>query len=193
MHLATNRSVTLVGHPTTSIGMGEHLRSVHRALLAVKVPTSVVDVYGPQADAEPTYVADYRGCFNQRLGTGVNIFCINGDEVQSSLSTLRARGIEFGSGHNVIYPAWELAQYPRAWSEGFKKKFAEVWAPSRFVMESIAGSTELPIFHMPLACEVRTRALATRRSFNIPESSFAFIFFFDFLSYVERKNPIRRC
>lgn len=42
---------------------------------------------------------------------------------------------------------------------------------------------------MPLACEVVLSSLLSRRYFGIPETDYAFLFFFDIRSYLSRKNP----
>jgi glycosyltransferase involved in cell wall biosynthesis len=42
---------------------------------------------------------------------------------------------------------------------------------------------------MPLPGEIRLKSFLGRRYFGIPESPFVFLFFFDFTSYIERKNP----
>jgi glycosyltransferase involved in cell wall biosynthesis len=42
---------------------------------------------------------------------------------------------------------------------------------------------------MPLAVELTMSALLGRRHFGIPENAFVCLFFFDFSSYSERKNP----
>ena len=43
---------------------------------------------------------------------------------------------------------------------------------------------------MPLACDVVLSEFRSRRYFGIPESSCAFLFFFDLRSYSTRKNPM---
>jgi glycosyltransferase involved in cell wall biosynthesis len=45
------------------------------------------------------------------------------------------------------------------------------------------------MYHMPLPCHpVFTRQLS-RRHFGISETAYAFVYFFDLTSYIERKNP----
>jgi glycosyltransferase involved in cell wall biosynthesis len=67
--------------------------------------------------------------------------------------------------------------------------FDEVWAPSLFVRDAIAGAVSKPVLHMPLAVDPRLTSFMTRRQLGLPESAFIFLFLFDFSSYWQRKNP----
>jgi len=178
--------VRAVGHPFAPIGMGEHVRSAWRALDEVGVPACIVDIYGPQGVPDPEMVEQFEPAIAPLLGDGVNIYCINGDEIEQALNVLPNPMLE--GSKNVIYPAWELERYPKEWAKHLVR-FDEVWAPSAFIREAIAKVVDIPVVHMPLACEVQRRALRSRRHFGIRESAYAFFFSFDFLSYVERKNP----
>ena len=179
------RDIALVGHPFAPIGMGEHVRCVFRALRSVGVAPGIVDIYGlnpPEPDAKEE-LAPHMAPTTRWL----NVFHINGDEVDLALATLAYRPGP-AEAHNVIYPAWELARYPEAWARELER-FDEVWAPSHFIQESIAPVVNRPVVHMPLACEVILSYFLGRRAFGIPENTFAFLFFFDLRSYASRKNP----
>lgn len=178
--------VRVVGHPFAPIGMGEHVRSAWRSLHEVGVEARIVDVYGPQGQPDPELIAQCSSAITPLLGDGVNIYCINGDEIEQALSVL-PNPMTPGS-KNIIYPLWELERYPEEWAKQLMR-FDEVWAPSAFIRDSIAKAVSIPVVHMPLASEVKRRALRSRRHFGIRESAYAFFFSFDFLSYVERKNP----
>jgi glycosyltransferase involved in cell wall biosynthesis len=177
--------ITLVGHPFAPIGMGEHVRCTFRALRSVGLRPAIVDIYGlnePEPDAQQElapFLAPSTG--------SINIFHINGDEVEQALATLAYRPGP-SNAYNIIYPAWELARYPQEWASQLAR-FDEIWAPSHFIQESIRTSVERPVVHMPLACEVIVSYFVGRRWFGIPENAYAFLFFFDLRSYVSRKNP----
>ena len=47
----------------------------------------------------------------------------------------------------------------------------------------------MPIYHMPLPIQFRLLSFMGRRDFDLPESAYLFLFFFDFRSYLDRKNP----
>jgi glycosyltransferase involved in cell wall biosynthesis/SAM-dependent methyltransferase len=126
------------------------------------------------------------GCLVQELSPDVNIFYVNGDMVEQSLEQVRADLP--ASAYNIIYPMWELSQYPLDWAKQLNK-FDEIWTPSKFTHQSIKSAVSKPVLHMPVAGEINLSTFLGRRYFDIPESAFVFLFFFDFTSYMERKNP----
>lgn len=178
----------VVGHPTAPIGMGEHVRSVWRALDEVGLAAGIVDIYGPQGAGDAEFTAPFARALTPEAGAGTNIYCINGDEVEGAFGHMRHRNVMAPGSRNIIYPAWELERYPAPWAK-ILERFDEIWAPSAFIRDAIAPAVSKPVIHMPLACEVRRRALRSRRRFGVRDSAYAFLFAFDFLSYVERKNP----
>jgi glycosyltransferase involved in cell wall biosynthesis len=179
------KRVVLVGHPFAPIGMGEHLRCSFRALRALGMAVGIRDVYGARGQ-DSDIETELGENLVQGLSPEVNIFYLNGDEVTPALEQLGGRLPQ--SAYNVIYPMWELSKYPQHWARQLEK-FDEVWAPSEFIYESVAPAITKPVVHMPLAGEITLNTFLGRRYFRIPESSYAFLFFFDFTSYLERKNP----
>jgi glycosyltransferase involved in cell wall biosynthesis len=178
-------SISLVGHPFAPIGMGENVRCAHRAWRAAHVPAKIVDVYQlKKVDAGLS--GEFEPHISRRLTAEVQIFHVNGDEVAHVISVLRPR--TDNRGLRIICPAWELSRYPHVWAEQLDQ-FDEVWAQSRFTFESLAKAVKVPVVHMPEGSEVKVSSFLGRRYFAIPETSFAFLFFFNFSSYIERKNP----
>ncbi len=177
--------VVLVGLPFDPRGIGEHLRRSVRAFRALGVKIGVWGIYameGNDLDVK-SELGEYLG---QELSGEINIFFINGDMVEDSVRQL---GGDLPRGaYNVIYPMWELNKYPNSWAEQLDR-FDEVWAPSRFTYESLKSAVSKPVTHMPLPGEITLSSFLGRRYFKIPESSLAFLFLFDFTSYIERKNP----
>ncbi len=188
-HAADQTATHVVGHPSAPIGMGEHARSVYRALREAGDRPKLIDIYGPIEGHDRNLVATYAHDLSPMLGRGVNIFCINADEVEQAFGVLKDRNLKAAGSHNVIYPAWELERYPKEWGE-ILDQFDEVWAPSKFIAQSLSRATTRSVVHMPLACEVNERGLFSRKYFGIPDSAYCFFFAFDFLSYIERKNPL---
>jgi glycosyltransferase involved in cell wall biosynthesis len=177
-------SINLIGHPYAPIGMGEHVRCTYRALRSVAVHPCLTDIYKlipPDKDD----LLEFGGvCRNQPAD--INIFHINGNEVEQCMAHLRIQ--DSWSGYNIIYPAWELAQYPDEWAV-LLDWFDEIWAPSEFIRSAIEAACEKPVIHMPLACEVVLTTYNSRRYFGIPDTDYTFLFFFDVRSFVTRKNP----
>lgn len=178
-------SITLVGRPFAPIGVGEDIRSSFRALRAAGLECRVLDVYS-QDPPDEGLTAEIGSALIDRLEPGITIFHLNGDEVEHALT--RIGSPDLGKGHNIIYPAWELARYPAEWARRLDR-FTEIWAQSRFTYESLSAAVTRPVHHQPLASETRLTSFLGRRHFGIPESAYVFLFLFDFKSFIERKNP----
>lgn len=174
--------VTLVGHPFAPIGMGQHLRSTYRSLGHAGIRARVRDVYG-RNKKESAALEELGPALDEQLGL-VNIFHINGDEVEEVLSCVNRPN----DSYNIVFPLWELSRYPVEWARQLDR-FDEIWAPSLFVHEAIAAAAHRPVLHMPIACEVHLSSFLGRRYFGLPESPYLFLFSFDLRSYTSRKNP----
>ena len=182
--LSANAPVVLVGHPFAPIGVGQVLRSAFRALRAAHVPVMIVDAYG-RPDQDPHLAAEFGQFVTDRVGDGIGIFCMNGDEVARVFEHMGARA---EGPYRIVIPMWELANYPAVWARQLER-FDEVWAASAFIHGSVARSVSVPVHHLPLAIEPRLRQPFGRRAFGLPESSYLFLFAFDFTSFIQRKNP----
>lgn len=176
---------TIVGHLFSPSGRGEDARCTFRALRRIAQRPRALDIYGLHA-AEHSIHADMLSAQTTTAGD-INIFHINGDEVEQAFSHLRMQ--KHQAAYNIIYPAWELSRYPAAWATQLDL-FDEIWAPTHFIAESIRPTVSRPVYHMPFACQVLLNNFLGRRYFGIPEQHFIFLFFFDFRSYIDRKNPL---
>ena len=177
--------LAIVGYPFLPIGMGEHARSTFRAFRAAGAEPSLLDVADHRGDPDPDLDRDFRPFLSAGAGA-VNLFCVNGDEAARVIETVGRKA--FDGAYNIIYPAWELARYPEPWAKVLRQ-FDEVWAPSAFIQAAIAGVVSKPVVHMPLAVDLKLSAFLGRRHFGIPEDAFVVLFFFDFSSFADRKNP----
>jgi glycosyltransferase involved in cell wall biosynthesis len=176
--------VTVVGHPFASIGMGEHLRATVRALVEVGVDAAVRDVYA--AGAPDGTRGDLRARLVARLDSDVTLFVLNGDERAQAFGLLGAE-ID-AAGYRIVYPAWELPRYPEEWARELEH-YDEVWAASRYARDSFASTVQRPVLHMPLPCQPLLGRQHARRHFGLSQTAYVFLFFFDFTSFVDRKNP----
>ncbi len=188
MTMAALPRVTFVGHPFSSTGVGEQLRSQVRAAAALQIDPAVYDVFRHAARQDPDLVQFGLQFETPRIGGGVRVFHINGDEVDAVLAALAARAQAFDAGYNVIVPAWELPRYPERWVPGLRQ-FDEVWALSRFIQSSLTAAGVESHF-VGQSVEPRRRPLLSRRYFGMRESAFVFLHFFDTTSYASRKNPM---
>lgn len=178
----------LLGHPFGVLGMGEHIRLSASAFSAAEVPFSIRNIYGEYGLHLAEIHQDFPfrdkiakdGCYR------ANVFHINADEMVNAQIHL-GKDV-FTDRYNIGYWAWELSRFPHAWRSALQL-VDEVWAPSRFIEQTIADATSSPVIRMPLAVEFPEPNGITRESFGLPDDRFLFLFFFDFTSYVQRKNP----
>jgi glycosyltransferase involved in cell wall biosynthesis len=177
-------SVSLVGHPYAPTGRGEDVRCSYRAMRSVALKPTITDIYKLQVP-DIDQVAEF-AMASSDLAAAVNIFHVNGDEIDQAMAHLSYH--KPWNGYKVIYPAWELAQYPKEWALRLDK-FDEIWAPSQFIKDALESECRRAVYHMPLACEVVLSSFLSRRYFGIPESDYTFLFFFDVRSFTQRKNP----
>jgi len=186
----TPADLVLVGHPFSAIGMAEHVRSAFRAFRAAGATPGLIDIYGMDRNKDADFEREFAGHLVPTLSEKTNLFCINADEVEQAMGVLEhlGSGPAFEKAYNIIYPAWELAKYPAPWAK-ILDRFDEVWAPSKFIQEAVVPATKRPVTHMPLSVELTMSSFLGRRHFGIPENAFVCLFFFDFSSYAERKNP----
>ncbi|WNM59883.1 glycosyltransferase [Candidatus Nitrospira allomarina] len=178
----------LLGHPYEVLGMGEHVRLSAAACSAAEVPFGIRNVQGEYG----IHLADIHQDFpfmDKISRTGAyraNVFHINADEMGNAQIHL-GKDL-FVDRYNIGYWAWELSHFPEAWCPSLQL-VDEVWAPSRFIEQAIADKTASPVIRMPLAVEFPEPHGVRREAFGLPEDRFLFLFFFDFTSYVHRKNP----
>jgi glycosyltransferase involved in cell wall biosynthesis len=86
---------------------------------------------------------------------------------------------------------WELSEPPESYRRAFDL-IREVWAPTLFIKESLEtmAPERVSVVHMPLPITTpKIDSSLTKKSFGL-DDRFAFLFTFDFLSVLKRKNTI---
>lgn len=173
----------LVGYPRAELGMGSHIRLTADALEAAGVPHGLYDFTENIAASQ----GDDR--YSGRITTErfkASIFHINADQMPVAWQAL---GADFFRGSiNIGYWMWELSEFPDAWLPAMGG-VDELWAATRFIQDALAEKAGPPVVYMPKAITAPVPSTAGRRQFGIPEDCFAFLFYFDFASYISRKNP----
>ena len=140
---------------------------------------------GGTSDAD--LLAEIGPAIRPHTGGGMDIYCVNGDEVEPILAHLGPRRRQ--ARRSIGFPAWELPSYPATWARQLER-FDEVWVYSTFVQNAIGPAVSVPVHVVPPPIGVRLAQFLGRRYFGIPESAYAFLFAFDFRSYHQRKNPL---
>jgi glycosyltransferase involved in cell wall biosynthesis len=174
----------LVGYPRAETGVGQALRGLAQACREAAVPLGVFN-FDPDVTARPaddSLAAD----ITRTASFSCNLFCVNADQWPIAR---RALGEEFlARRYNILRPFWELAKLPDAQALTLSG-LQEIWAPTRFVASAFAAAGGCPVEIIPVPVLVKPCASLRRESFGLPDGRFLFLFFFDFASFITRKNP----
>lgn len=84
---------------------------------------------------------------------------------------------------------WELDTLPRSWVR-YASMMHEIWAPTRFIGETLGRCASIPVFDMLPGVELHSFARLPRSHFGLPQDRYLFLFAFDMCSVMERKNPL---
>ncbi len=180
---ASHPGVNVIGLLGTHLGLGEAARQLLAALDAAGVPTRVWEYdtsESPRLQGGPTALP--RGPWY-----AVNLLCLNPPELRHFQEHLGRSLIR--NRHNIGIWAWETETAPRSWLRS-AELVDEVWAPSRFVQESLRPAATLPVRLLPHAVGVPEHPPYMDRAYlGLPEG-FLFLFMFDFNSSIRRKNAV---
>ena len=179
----------LVGHPYAVLGRAEDIRTGACAFAAADIPFALRSTFGEYGKEMATLHRDFpfMDRIDPRAAYKANLFFLNANEMDVAYAHM---GSSFFAGrYNIGYFAWELSRFPDAWVDTFRY-LDEIWAPSRFIQQAVADKAPCcPVVWMPLAVEPTCSTPLSRDYFNLPENRFLVLFFFDFRSFIQRKNP----
>ena len=176
--------INLVGYYGAETGVGEGARSNLRIVQATGLPFAVTSHIDPRS----SNVESLPDCVGEENPYAANLITINADSLVPFAKKYRS----YLNGHfNIGYWAWELSEFPREWAKSFGY-LDEIWTPSRFTRDAVASSSPIPVKVVPHATDPLTSydGFADRSKFGLHPDSFVFLFYFDFESYLERKNPL---
>ena len=94
----------------------------------------------------------------------------------------------FAGRYNIGLWHWELPKFPNRWLGAFDL-VDEIWAPSRFIQDSISARSPRPVVRIPHAIRFTASPQATRSTFGLPNDAFLFLMMYDVQSFQQRKNP----
>ncbi|MFN2509400.1 MAG: glycosyltransferase [Chthoniobacterales bacterium] len=176
-------AVNVAGYLRAELGMGEAARLLIAALDAAGVPYTTTSY--EQTTNRQSHPFQKRAA--PKAAVDINIVCVNADQLPAFAERM---GPAFFAGrHNIAVWFWEVDEFPAALHHAFTY-VDEIWVASRFVRDTLLKATSTPVwrFHLPIQKPEIDHTL-TRSHFDLPES-FCFLFVFDLLSVLERKNPL---
>lgn len=175
---------SLIGYARAELGVGEAGRRLGQAVSRTGVPWEMVGVTeGPESRQQHRFqgqLADQPSYVN-------SVLCVNADQTALLANKLHLRP---GTGLRVGYWFWELEDFPAAYDGAFDH-VDEIWVSTTFNQRAVAARTDKPVRVVPLPITVpRAPTLLQRRHLGLPEGRTVFLANFDFLSVMERKNPL---
>ena len=173
--------VNVVGYLNAELGVGEVARQAIGAFDATGIPTIPVGI--PSGVTREEH--DFEHASHAHGPFAANLICVNADMLPTVAGRL---GPEFFEDRRTVgWWWWETDELPERWHGSFDL-VDEVWAGSRFVAETLAKVSPVPVAHIPTPVTMRAGVTADRGAVGLPEG-FVFLFSFDFNSVVARKNP----
>lgn len=176
--------VNLVGYVASEKGVGEAVRSNLRIIKAAEVPY-VVNNFEDSGSANLERLSE---SISRTNPYSVNLINVNADQMPYFAE--RNNGY-LAHRYNIGFWAWELEAFPAEWCGSFGY-LNEVWVPSNFTRQSVAAVSPLPVTCVPhcIDPDLQPASQWTRERLGLPTKAFIFLFFFDFHSFLERKNPL---
>jgi glycosyltransferase involved in cell wall biosynthesis len=185
---ADGPAVRLTGYLGHTLGLGAAARGYVEALGAAGVPVTTVSVPLHHL-ALPVALADEYGRhgFEDLVHDGhhgFEIVAVNADELPDFVARL---GEDYFEGPRIGIWGWETTAIPERWQHAFSL-VQEIWVYSRFMAENIGAVAPVPVIALPPPV-TRPEQAATPARLGVPEG-FLFLFVFDYLSTIQRKNPV---
>lgn len=173
--------ICVAGYLRAELGLGELGRLALQAATTagLEVGTYIFDLTLSRQNHPIVEVA--RGDLN------VNVIAVTGDQFLYFVDRV---GEQYFEGrYNIGLWAWELEDVPDFFLAGLHR-LDEIWTLSQFECDAIAQRTDKPVRVFPMPITVPDQAADTSpESLGLPEG-FLFLFCFDLLSVLERKNPL---
>ncbi len=175
------RAVELSGFLGAAVGVGEAARLYLGALRTAGVPVHASVVALPGRDCVELANEESPGPSPEEIG--FDVICLNPEQL---LPYLDGRDVRYAARTTVGIWSWEVDVVPTGWPEA-ADRVAEIWTYSTFAAELIGQAIGRKVIAMPppLPKPVPAEAL----EIELP-SGFRVLTMFDYLSTLERKNPL---
>lgn len=175
--------VNLVGYLTGELGVGTSARLMDEALEAAGVPTST---FAASAGLQSRAAATYRRTDGTRYDA--SLIAVNADQMEAVTGSL---GDVVCGTYRIGMWYWEVESFPESRDAAFAF-VDEVWAATDFVRDAIAERATVPVRTVtpPLPQRSVGDPPGVPARLNIPLERAWFFFAFDYLSTVQRKNPL---
>lgn len=190
-NLKINFGVNTVGYNAKSIGIAEVSRSFIKNLYSVGMPYSIINLESPiHSNISNEELSEFKKYETESPVFNTNILFCNADVINNVFNELPQLK---KAKNNIGVFWWEFEDYfnfPNAFDNinevltfsSIVTKAVKKVAPRRVKVRQL-------IFPFINQWKISHTKEETRQSYNIAKEDFVFIFNFDFLSSIERKNP----
>jgi glycosyltransferase involved in cell wall biosynthesis len=178
-----NVPINVVGYFQAELGIGEAARLIVAALEVSNIPFNTIS-YSKTANRQSYPFGERR---SQTSAADINIICVNADQM-SAFAT--ESGPELLHGRYTIGVwFWEVEDFPNLFHGAFNY-VDEIWVASEFMQRNLLKVSPKPVFKFRLpVIRPKIDAALSPADLGLPDR-FVFLFSFDFLSVLERKNPL---
>jgi hypothetical protein len=181
-------AVRLTGYMGHTLGLGAAARGYAEGLTTAGVPVSTVSVplhhLALPVELEQAYGRHGFEDLVHGAKHGFEIVAVNADELPDFVQRL---GEDYFEGPRIGIWGWETNSIPVRWQRAFEL-VQEIWVYSRFMAENIGAQAPVPVIALPPPVQRPPEPAAPQR-LGVPDG-FLFLFAFDYLSTVQRKNPV---
>lgn len=182
---ALKEGINVVGHIKNETGLGEGSRLTINAIKSTNLNWLAFDYDLDSPEKQNDYTFD--DYIEDDLKYDISIVNFNADQIIECKKKLPEK---LWDTYRIGVFYWECQDFPDKWIDSFKY-FDEIWAPTKFIQESLLRKSLVPVVYMPPGLARTTpNKKFNRKYFGLPENTFLFLNFFDMLSYVSRKNPL---
>lgn len=182
---ALRPGVNLIGYARAEFGIGEDVRMAALALRSAGIDFSIHSLRpGQEVSQQDDSAASF---IDGTLPFGINLFCMTAFD--TALLHAKEAASLFEGRTGIGFWPWELEDFPQEWTHVFGL-VDEVWASSRHCYGAYRNASARPLRQMPMAVTVDASAGMGRADFGLPSDRLLFVFAFDTLSSLARKNPI---
>ena len=176
---AREGGINVAGYLRAESGTGEVARRLATTARRDHLPSlALVDAHSSsrQLDSFP---------LDTGLPYDVTVLCANADQLPHAIDALpiAARG-----GYRIGFWFWETEELPPVYRAA-AGLVDEIWTASEYVAAAVGSVVSTPVRVCPLPLAEPRPVAASRADLGLPRG-FVFLFVYDFLSVVQRKNPI---
>ena len=172
--------VNVVGFFHGEFGVAESARLLFDAIGRTGVDHVAIPLRGVAARED----FPFEGRTSPRPLFDTTIWCVNASWMGPTIPAELC-----GAGHSIGHWFWETDTLPDDHHAGFDH-VDEVWAGSTFIQEAVQRVAPCPVYTVPPPTPTPAPPVASRAELGLPEDRFVFLFMFDYLSCMERKNPL---